>query len=184
MKTYYASKVLLKAGSELLKKEWGLKGADRSKDLLVGRDELIHGYERLIGKVGREKWAAIFGKVSEDSLTTEIAVQANTPFEGIRKGDLIFKVMEDEIAAVGVPAENTMLAESGGVALYVLTSGEFQVNVVNGNELYEVKWERGVHPCGGDITVYNMETGEVISNDNGAPDPPPAPEPAPIRGQA
>lgn len=46
----------------------------------------------------------------------------------------------EDIEAAGVPAtENLLLAENQGVSLYRLTTGEFQVNVLNANT-YEYKW--------------------------------------------
>ncbi len=46
----------------------------------------------------------------------------------------------EEIEAAGVPnGENLLLAENDGVALYRLTTGEFQVNILNANT-YEYKW--------------------------------------------
>jgi len=46
----------------------------------------------------------------------------------------------EDIEAAGIPTEaNLLLAEQDGVALYRLTTGEFQVNVLNANSL-EYKW--------------------------------------------
>lgn len=46
----------------------------------------------------------------------------------------------EEIEVAGVPNEkNLLLTENDGVALYRLTTGEFQVNILNANT-YEYKW--------------------------------------------
>lgn len=55
LKTFYASRIVLKAGSELLKPKYAItKDADRSKDLLVSRGDLLQAYGRMIDGVGKE----------------------------------------------------------------------------------------------------------------------------------
>ena len=51
LKGFYAKKVLLRAGSELLKKQHGLTDQGRRKDLLVARERLIAAYVKLIDRV-------------------------------------------------------------------------------------------------------------------------------------
>jgi hypothetical protein len=47
-------------------------------------------------------------------------------------GDQIFVATDDEVVAVGdSPAENTIIDSASGVALYRLTSGEFQINATS-----------------------------------------------------
>jgi LysM repeat protein len=44
------------------------------------------------------------------------------------RGGLLFIATHNEINAVGIPTVNTLIDSGGGVGLYRLTSGEFQVN--------------------------------------------------------
>jgi LysM repeat protein len=44
------------------------------------------------------------------------------------RGSLAFVASYNQINAVGIPSVNTLIASGGGVGLYRLTSGEFQVN--------------------------------------------------------
>lgn len=47
-------------------------------------------------------------------------------------GDKIFTATDAEVAAVGdTPSSNTIIDSASGVALYRLTSGEFQINATN-----------------------------------------------------
>ena len=69
--------------------------------------------------------------------------------------------------ALGTPATNTLLASSadGSVRVYLLSSGEFQVNAYNGNEEYVAIWT-GCPAVGLDISVYDRTTGELIAKGN------------------
>lgn len=92
-KEFYAPKVLLKAGSELLKPQWEIPGAaDRSKDLLLERDHLIAGYRRMIEKIGRDRWTGIFSKIDARKIGFSVCEKADRPFSGVRRGDLVMKV--------------------------------------------------------------------------------------------
>lgn len=69
----YAEEVVLKAGSEFLKKEWGLnESGDRDKDKTVARAELIKAYSKMLDKIGKEKWVKVFGAVPDDKITTKV----------------------------------------------------------------------------------------------------------------
>jgi hypothetical protein len=93
MKTFYAPKVTLKAGSELLKSRWALSPkADRKKDLTIERDKLLAGYERLIGGVGHERWSSVFGKIDAKQITTAVAKGKDKPFTGVLSGDTVLTV--------------------------------------------------------------------------------------------
>lgn len=93
LKTFYAPKIVLKAGSELLKPRWGLtKQADRSKDLLVDRDDLLRGYGRMINGIGKEKWSQVFARIKKDKIHVSTAGKNDQPFAGIKLGDTILKV--------------------------------------------------------------------------------------------
>lgn len=92
-KGFYAPKVLLKAGSELLKPQWGIPGAgDRGKDLRLERDLLIAGYRRMIETIGKDKWTGIFSKIEADKISFTVCEKADRPFSGVRRGDLVMKV--------------------------------------------------------------------------------------------
>lgn len=92
-KEFYAPKVLLKAGSELLKPQWEIPGAaDRGKDLLVERGQLIAGYRRMIERIGKDKWIGIFSKIDARKISFTVCEKADRPFAGVRKGDLVMKV--------------------------------------------------------------------------------------------
>jgi len=93
MQTFYAHQVTLKAGSELLKARWALSPkADRKKDLIIERDKLLAGYERLIGGAGRERWSSLFGKIDTKRITTVLATHKDQPFRGVRQGDTLLSV--------------------------------------------------------------------------------------------
>ncbi len=69
---HYADEVVLRAGSEFLKAEWGLNAAgDRNKDLTVKRADLLKAYAAMLTKLGKDKWVRVFGAVGEDELTTK-----------------------------------------------------------------------------------------------------------------
>jgi hypothetical protein len=93
MRTFYAPQVTLKAGSELLKSRWALSPkADRKKDLIVERDKLLAGYERLIDSAGRKRWSSVFGKIDAKRITTVAATDKDKPFTGVRPGDTLLNV--------------------------------------------------------------------------------------------
>jgi deoxyribose-phosphate aldolase len=69
----YAEEVVLKAGSEFLKKEWGInESGDRDKDKTVARAELMKAYSRMLTKIGKEKWTKLFGAIPDDKITTKV----------------------------------------------------------------------------------------------------------------
>jgi deoxyribose-phosphate aldolase len=69
----YAEEVVLKAGSEFLKKEWGLnESGDRDKDKTVARADLMKAYSKMLDKIGKEKWAKVFGGVPDDKITAKV----------------------------------------------------------------------------------------------------------------
>ena len=83
----------MKAGSELLKQRWGLtKDADRSKDLLVSRDDLLRGYGRMIDGIGKEKWSQVFTRIEKDKTTVSTAGKDDQPFAGVKRGDTKLRV--------------------------------------------------------------------------------------------
>lgn len=97
MQVFYAEKVTLKAGSELLKKQWEIPGAgDRGKDLLVDREDLIAAYRRMIEKLGKDRWTAIFSKIDLERVEFRFAKTADGESgdgeSGVEKGDLTMTV--------------------------------------------------------------------------------------------
>jgi hypothetical protein len=93
MKTFYAPQVTLKAGSELLKSRWALSPkVDRKKGLIVERDKLLAGYERLIDSAGRKRWRSVFDKIDSKRITTVAATDRDKPFTGVRPGDTLLNV--------------------------------------------------------------------------------------------
>jgi hypothetical protein len=73
LEKHYADEVLLKAGSELLKSQWGINpSGERDKDRKVPRADLMKGYKALIAKVGVEKWQGIFGAIKKDKISTKV----------------------------------------------------------------------------------------------------------------
>ena len=86
MKAFYAEKVAVKAGSELLKKEYALdENADRGKDLTVDREKLIAAYARMIGQ-DRKDWTDALGRFRTQFVA---ATQEGNPFNPVRSGDLV-----------------------------------------------------------------------------------------------
>jgi hypothetical protein len=94
MKDFYAKEVTLRPGSELLKEQWGIRGAgDRNKALLVSRDDLITAYQRMIDKVGREKWKKIFSSVPpEQVVVTSLVTTAQSLALNTIADDIVLKV--------------------------------------------------------------------------------------------
>jgi hypothetical protein len=79
LEKHYAETVLLRAGSELLKAQWGVNpSGDRSKDRKVSRADLMKGYKALITKVGVEKWQGIFGAIKKDKISTKTLKNKHT----------------------------------------------------------------------------------------------------------
>jgi len=68
---------------------------------------------------------------------------------------------------LGTPATNTLLGTSpdGNVRLFLLSTGEFQVNAYFGNEEYVAIWS-GCPGIGLDISVYDRTTGELLAKGN------------------
>jgi hypothetical protein len=98
MKDFYAPQVTLLPGSELLKQQWGIKTAgDRSKPLVVTRDELLAAYGRMIAKIGRAKWSKAFGNVPGEKVVVKSAVtSAESALLDWRQGDLVLQVRPDK----------------------------------------------------------------------------------------
>ena len=93
MATGYSPQVTLVAGSELLKKEWGLNpGGDRGKDLQVKREDLVVGYRAMIAKVGVEKWKGIFSNIGRNRISFAAAQEADQVLKGVRRGDVLMRV--------------------------------------------------------------------------------------------
>jgi len=69
LKEQYADEIVLKAGSEFLKKEWGInETGDRDKDKKVSRADLMTAYSAMLSKIGTEKWKKVFGSITEDKI--------------------------------------------------------------------------------------------------------------------
>lgn len=69
-----------------------------------------------------------------------IQVRLIDPATGVGIDPPAINLFTEDIEAAGVPTEeNLLLAENEGVSLYRLTTGEFQVNVLDANNL-EYKW--------------------------------------------
>jgi hypothetical protein len=92
MEAGYAPEVTLLAGSELLKKQWGINpSGDRSKNLAVKREVLLKGYHSLLD--GRtEKWKEIMSKIGKDKITFQTVDKDDKPIPGVRTGDVLMKV--------------------------------------------------------------------------------------------
>lgn len=95
LKGFYAPKVLVKGGSELLKAQWGLNpGGDRSKDLEVERDKLLEGYAKLFAQVGN-KWSDVWARILKEEagrVTFSKAMKDDEPFGGVKKDDVVVRV--------------------------------------------------------------------------------------------
>ena len=93
MKGFYAKQVVLKAGSELLKKEWNLSPTvDRNKDLVVDRATLMAGYEKMIARFGKDAWSQVFVRLPAESVQVTIANKPGQPFPPVQPGDVLMKV--------------------------------------------------------------------------------------------
>jgi len=93
MESCYAPQVTLLAGSELLKKDWGINAdGNRGKDLTLPREVLLKGYEALLAKIGIEKWKNIFGKLGREKIMFAMANKDGQTFKAVRRGDVLMKV--------------------------------------------------------------------------------------------
>ncbi len=94
MQAFYAPKVLLKAGSEMLKPQWGVVPGtgDRGQDLLVERGRLMAGYRRMIEQIGKDKWTGIFSQIDARKISFVVCEKADQLLSGVRRGDLVMKV--------------------------------------------------------------------------------------------
>jgi len=93
LETCYAPEVTLLAGSELLKKEWGINpGGDRGKDLQLKRADLLAGYKTMVAKIGIEKWKEALSKIGKDKVSFAAAEKDDQFYKGVRKGDIRMKV--------------------------------------------------------------------------------------------
>ena len=74
------------------------------------------------------------------------------------------RALAADYEALGTPAANTLLASSadGNVRVYLLSSGEFQVNAYTSSEEYVAIWS-GCPAAGLDISVYDRATGELLA---------------------
>jgi len=93
MQDCYAPEVTLLAGSELLKKEWGVNpDGERGRNLVLKKEALLTGYKALVAKVGAEKWKGVFSKVGGDKISFVVAEKDGQAFAGVKKGDAVMKV--------------------------------------------------------------------------------------------
>ncbi|GAB4573370.1 MAG: hypothetical protein Kow0077_15570 [Anaerolineae bacterium] len=82
-------------------------------------------------------------------------------------GQLLLFVSSDEIEAAGTPATNTLVGGvEGQLAMYVLSTGEYQINYWGASELYTAIWT-GCYYGSADIKVYDRATGALLSDDDG-----------------
>ncbi|KKL93075.1 hypothetical protein LCGC14_1878340, partial [marine sediment metagenome] len=88
MEGYYAAKVTLKAGSELLRMDSVYSG-EEGKDAVVVREKLIAGYRKLIGAAGKGGWAERQSSLSVTAPGAREFLVADKPdavISGTRKG--------------------------------------------------------------------------------------------------
>ncbi len=80
---------------------------------------------------------------------------------------LALQVLRGAYESLGTPTENTLLGSNadGSVRLFLLSTGEFQVNAIRGNEEYVMIWTGC--PAGAlDISVYDRTTGALLAQGN------------------
>ena len=104
MGALYAEKVLIKAGSELLSKLWGIsKTGDRTKDAIAARDKVVHAWKGLIAKTGKDKWVRMLSQEQEGvQPTTTTAADDGEVLPEVRAGDVIFRPSPDSTEAIWV----------------------------------------------------------------------------------
>lgn len=78
--------------------------------------------------------------------------------------ELVLKVAYADIEAIGVPDAATWVAgtENGSVDVYVLDTGEIQVNAYSGDEMWVARWV-GCSSAPAEVEVYSTLTGEQLS---------------------
>ncbi len=93
MKKFYAQRVTMLPGCELLKKEWGINpGGNRGISLEIDRDKLLDAYDRMIGRLGSGKWIKALGNIGKDKITFTAIVREDQVLKGLRKGDVLLRV--------------------------------------------------------------------------------------------
>ncbi|MGY8769941.1 MAG: hypothetical protein ACKVH8_16105 [Pirellulales bacterium] len=93
LKKYYAEKVILKAGSELLKSRWELSPkADRLVDLSIDRDLLLSGYQKLIDAAGQERWTNLTSSIKLEKIRVSSVTKDGMPFEGAKQHDVMLSI--------------------------------------------------------------------------------------------
>ena len=78
------------------------------------------------------------------------------------------RALAADYETLGTPGANTLLANSadGNVRVYLLSSGEFQVNAYTSSEEYVAIWSGCPAAGGPTISVYNRATGELLATGN------------------
>jgi predicted molibdopterin-dependent oxidoreductase YjgC len=93
MKKFYAETVTLKAGSEFLKHQWAIHdNADRSRDLLLPREQLLKGYATFFQKIGKERWREVMRETTDAHLAFVTVEKDDEPLSGVKRGDVVFIV--------------------------------------------------------------------------------------------
>lgn len=81
----YAPRVTLKAGSELLKSEYGLNvTGNRKQDLDFDREQIVKGYKALFERTGKTKWAEQGKRLRDCRMTYITSADNNKYFELFR----------------------------------------------------------------------------------------------------
>jgi hypothetical protein len=95
MGKYYAPRVTLKAGSELLKSEYTINDSgDRGKDVTVDRKVVIRGYRVMFARVGKEKWIESSRKLRNVQMSFISAADNNKYFAMFKAspGELLVQI--------------------------------------------------------------------------------------------
>lgn len=98
MGKHYAPHITLKAGSELLKPDYGLNDSgDRSRDLIVDQKSIVRGYHVMFQRVGKQKWKESGQKLRNVQLSFISAADQNRYFAmfGAQPGDRLVRVHTD-----------------------------------------------------------------------------------------
>jgi len=89
MERFYATEVILTAGSELLKEKWGINPTKtRKTNLKLSRENLMQGYRKMIAPERVKKWKAVFSSIDTTKIIFQSAKQYKKYFENLKDEDI------------------------------------------------------------------------------------------------
>ncbi len=93
MKSFYSSEVILIAGSELLRKKYGINpSGNRKNHFKLSKEQIIKGYENMINDIDSNKWKIAFSKINLDKIIFQSAREYEKHFGELKTDDMMMIV--------------------------------------------------------------------------------------------